>query len=75
MFIKPLIEKAVKSYLDGLSEARKAQIVGALGLTEGVYRSLIESAKGDLAITIYFADGSTASISNRQTAGKAGPGW
>lgn len=75
MWLKLLIEKAVKTYLDGLPPAHRAQIVGALGLTEGVYRSLVESAKGDIAVTIYFADGSTAMISNRHRTERNGPGW
>lgn len=78
-WIQKAVEKAVKDYFDRLSDekivAAAAKVLGAEGLTEGVYRKLIESASGDRTATIYFGDGSYAVISSTEPIKAGGPGW
>lgn len=78
-WIQEAVEKAVKDYFDRLPDEKivsaAAKVLGAEGLTEGVYRKLIESATGDRTATIYFGDGSYAVISSTAPTQSGGIGW
>lgn len=73
------IKAAVADYLDRLPDdtlVRLApRIMGAAGLTETQYKRLVETAKGDVVVKIYFANGDMATISQRGAAERSGPGW
>ncbi len=78
-WIQKVIAKQVENYLSRLPEATlvavASKVISAQGLTEGVYRQLVETAKGDKSVTIYFPDGAFATISNRAPMATGGPGW
>lgn len=73
------IKAAVADYLDRLPDETLVRlaprIMGAAGLTETQYKRLVESVKGDVVVEIHFANGDTATISQRGVAGRTGPGW
>lgn len=76
---KAHIKAAVADYLDRLPDETLVRlaprIMGAAGLTETQYKRLVETAKGDVVVEIYFANGDRATISQRGVAGRTGPGW
>lgn len=78
-WIQKHVERAIKDYFDRLPDEKlvsvAAKVMGAHGLTEGVYKKLIETAKDDKIVTIYFGNGDHAVISNRVTTHAGGPGW
>lgn len=76
--LAPVIKPAVIEYLENCPEAKAvaivSRVVGAAGLTDIAFQRLFKAA-GDKVIDIQFANGDTATISNRQQAIKGGPGW
>lgn len=78
-WIQKVIAKQVEDYLSRLPDDKlqvvATRVISAQGLTEGVYRKLVESAKGDTTVTIYFPDGARAIISNTAPVKIGGPGW
>jgi len=78
-WIQKQVKKAVEDYISRLPDEKlaivAAKILTAQGLTEDVYRKLIETAKGERTVTIYFTGGDVAVISNSPGVSKGGPGW
>lgn len=77
--LEKIVKAAVKEYLDQLSDVQFTRLVpkilGAQVLTEAQYKRLVDSATGDKFVEIYFADGTHATISNRELSNTRGPGW
>ena len=78
-WIQKQVKRAVEDYISRLPDAQivamGSKIIGAAGLTEETYRKLIETAKGEKTVTIYFTGGDVAVISNTSGVTKGGPGW
>lgn len=78
-WIQKAVEKAVKDYFDRLPDDKivsaAAKVIGAQGLTEGIYKKLIETASGDRTVSIYFGDGAYAVISSTAPTKSGGIGW
>ena len=76
--IAPSVRLAVIEYLETCPEPKAAaiigRIVGAAGLTDASFQRLFK-ASGDKVIDIHFANGDTATISNRTQSVQGGPGW
>lgn len=77
--LRKMIDQSVKKYLESLSDEKLAaigsKILSAQGLTDQSIKSMVESVKGDRVITIYFAGGDRAIISNRSEIPVKGLGW
>lgn len=77
--IQKMIDKSVRAYFDTLPDDKVVQIgsriMSAEGLTDNVYKKMVESASGDRVVTIYFNGGDMAIISNKQSQQTRGPGW
>ena len=73
--IRRVIDDSVKTYLSRLPDKEIARIIGALGLTDEIYKRLVESATGERHVEIYFNDGAYVHISNRKDDRRQVVGW
>lgn len=77
--IQKMIDKSVRAYFAALPDDKIVQIgsriMSAEGLTDNVYRKIVESASGDRVVTIYFNGGDMAIISNSQQQQTRGVAW
>ena len=69
------IDEAVKKYLSGMPDKDIARVIGALGLTEEIYKRVVEAAAGERHVYIYFADGAHVEITNQAKDEKVAVGW
>lgn len=73
------IRDAVSSYLDRLAPEKFERVavkaIASEGLNESALRRLIDEAKGDRFIEIFYGNGTHVVISSHEPAGKVGPGW
>lgn len=77
--IQKMIDRSVKKYLDALPTEKMVNmarhVIGTEELSKEVLQSLIDQAKGDRVVQIYFKGGDMVQVSNRASSQPGGPGW
>lgn len=77
--LQDMIDKSVKRYMETLPHDKMVKsaklVIGSEEFSKEALQVLIDEAKGDKVVQIYYKGGDMVQVSNRASSQSGGPGW